>query len=658
MPKQCPLSFLEEQLESGEALRVEGTEQALPIKASEAAIRSRDIAFSKIEPLISARDIFEPSCRNHLIKARAKELECSPQTLLRLLRLYWAGGQTRNALMPNYHRRGSTGGSTSKRGRPPKYLDRPIFQVEAEDLELFKRVIESKYLQGKTATLSGTFKALLREHYSTVDSEGVVRPRAEGEHPTLDQFRRVFKQHYPEETVIRQRQGDAEFELNHRPKLGRTALAVTTVGDSYEIDATIADVFLVSSTDRSVIVGKPTLYLIVDTKSWLIVGFYAGFEHPSWPAALHAVVSIAECKQALCARYAIPYRAEDWPADGVLPKEFVADRGELFSLDSARLADGLEVTIKNLPSKMANRKPHVECGFKLIQRPMAEHIPGYEPPENFRKRQGKHYDKDACLTLDEFTKIVLLSIIRHNRTPRANYPLSPSQTLGGLLPTPSNLWKHEIRSRAGALRRYSADYVRLALLPRAKASVSREGIAFGGCHYSCNEAIQRGWFTRTAKGTLHVEVSYDRRLVDAIYIHDDQSPGKVITATLLEKSVAFKGMSYQEVESVVHHRTRLRHEGQRLAMKNDFEFHATVDPITLEARTKTQFVTKGKSRSSRKADTREARHIERALERQEKAAPPSKHKPVQSAEILTIPREQAPSTRQNNAKLLDMLNGK
>lgn len=663
MPVFSRVATLEESLLIGKAILVQVVGQIVQTDASKAAVGKRDASYDSIKPLINEIGIFVPSERNRLINARADELNCSPRTLMRVLRLYWAGGQTRNALLPKFHTRGNTKGTTSSRGRPPKYIDRNIFQVTEEDLKIFKQVIERKYLKGFTATIAGTHALMLREHYSVIDSEGDLQALAPGEFPTVQQFRRYFKSHYSHEIVIRCREGDAEFELNHRAKLGNAELSVFTVGDNFEIDATIADVFLVSSVDRSSIVGKPTLYLVIDSKSWLIVGFYTGFEQPSWPAALQAIVSIAEDKKVLCERYGLSYRVEDWPAHGVLPKEFTGDRGEMIAKESTRISDELEITIKNLPAKMANRKPHVECGFHLIQRPMAEHIPGYEPPENFRKRQGKHYDKDACLTLDEFTGIILRSIIRFNNSPRAGYPLTPAQTLSGLMPTPCNLWNHEIRARAGSLPRYSSDYLRLALLSRAKASVTREGIQFKGCFYSCDEAIERGWFVRAGRGSFEVTVSYDRRLVDNIYVHGDVNSKAVFTASLLEKSAAFTGMSLQEVEFVIFERERIRQEGKYHSLRRDFDFHNAVDPITSKARAEAKQQSKGKSRSSRKVDIRQHRTEELTRERQEKALLNQPSKQLQKAEILTLPVSTptsdhlAPAKPARNAKLLGMLNG-
>lgn len=663
MPTLFSIFKLESLLTVGKELVVLSGEQFIKAKISESEARARDITYSNIKPLVEAQGIFIPSERNRLINQRAVELKCSARTLIRALRLYWHGGQTRNALVPKFHSRGSCKGTTSGRGRPPKYRDGDIYQLSSEDLEIFKQIIEQRFLKSKTATIKGTYNLMLRENYSVVDSEGNLRPRAPGEFPSVPQFRRFFKNNYSHETVIRSRDGDAEFELNHNAKLGDAELSVFTVGDSFEIDATITDLFSVSSVDRNDIVGKPTCYLIFDSKSWLIPGLYVGFEQPSWPAALQAIVSIAEDKKALCERHGITYRPEDWPADGILPKEFIADRGEMLARESTRISDALETTVMNLPSRMALRKPHVECGFHLIQSPMAEHVPGYEPPANFRKRQGKRYDKDACLTLHEIIGIFLRAIIRFNNTPRPDYPLTPSQILAGLIPTPCNLWNHEIRTRAGSLPRYTSEFLRLALLPKAKASVTSEGIRFRNCYYTCDEAVKRGWFVRARQIAFEVTIIFDRRLVDSIYIQDDSNPSNVFSANLLEKSVSFAGMSFQEVESIIFKRKKIRQAGLYETINQDFEFHSAVDPIISTAFAEMKKQSKGKSRSSRRSDIRETRAEELTIERKEKALLVKPKSEAATAEVMNLSptqtsiQQQESEKSKRNARLMEMLNG-
>jgi len=637
VPRLYPLDTVEAALVSREMSLVTNSGPAPIPKPSPAATAARDAAFSKIKPLTETSDILIPEKRNSLINGRARELGCSARTLIRLLRQWWAGGQTKDALLPRFHARGGTAGTTGNRGRPPIYEERGIYQMQAADKVHIEEILKARYLKSEAITLAACHLEMLIAEYWYVDSEGVERLKLDGDAPSIQQFRRVAKQLFPAEAVLRARKGDAEYELNHRAKLGSLQVETYTVGDCYEIDSTIADVFLVSSKNRGAIIGKPTLYLVVDRKSWLMVGFYIGLENSSWSAAMQAILSISEDKEALCQRHGIRYDPADWPAHMVFPKTFVADRGpEMQGESSAQIADGLNVTILNLPSKRADRKPHVECGFKLIHQPIRSEVPGYEPPANVAKRQGKHYERDACLTLEEFTKIILASIIRFNRIPRDGYVLSAEQVLDGFQPNPVDIWNAEIRRRAGALSRYSEERVRFSLLPKDEASVTRDGICLNDCYYSCPEAQARGWFDIAARSAFKVAVSYDKRLVDNIYIHDDRNPGGFFTATLLDKCADYRGLSVTEVAAIEFRREQIRKKGVPTTRQETFELHKVVKPMATTALGETRVASKGKSRSARKKDIVEDRAEELRSERQRKPLIPSVTPRAQPAEVIPL----------------------
>lgn len=646
-PKLYELAFVENELATGNLIEVRGSTAMSVISPSKAAIAHRDKSFDLIQPLTSNLDILIPAKRFALVTARAKELECSPQTLYQSLRNWWRNGQSLNALLPRFHKRGSTAGTTANRGRRAKYLDRPNFQITASDYTLIEKALKRLYLKSDIMTLAGCYQRVLEQSYSYVDGEGQRYLKAPGEYPSEQQFRWLAKKLLPEEMTIRKRKGDATFELNHRPKLGSLQHETYTVGDAFEIDATIVDIFIVASHNRATIIGKPTLYLIFDRKSWLVVGFYIGLENPSWPPAMQAIKSICEDKEALCKRYGQPFNISDWPAHGVFPNEFIADRGsELLGNNSSQLVDGLQTMVRNLPARRADHKPLVECGFKLIQHSIADAVDGYAPPENFGKRQSKPYEQGACLNLHELTSTILAAIIRFNRSPRPDYSLGAETVLNGFQPIPVDIWNLEIRQRAGALARISEELVRFALLPRAEATVTREGIRLGHCYYSCPEAISRGWMVAAGRGAFQVTVSYDRRLVDSIFIHNDKHPTKFFVATLLDKCSDYRGLSFQEVEAIEYQREVNRQQGRQITRQNQSAFHQKMDPVTKKARAEMKALSKGKSRTARKKDIVQDRVVERRLERQTEAkiSRTARANPT-SAEVVQFVPRQAASTK-------------
>lgn len=602
-----------------------GDETPLVRKISESMQNKRNQAWARIKQLVfKVPEIFEPQQRNAMVKAQASEAKCSERTVHKDLRRYWLGGQSMAALLPDYHHCGHYEGNvsnytTSGRGGPPK-SGHGVYQITSDDVAHMRDAIEGQYLKDKRISITATHQRLLENHYTVTDGNGKRFIRPLGEHPSLRQFQHFLKQNYSLEQRLRGREGDKDFERDHRQKLGTVAADCQGIGHYYEIDATIVDLYGVSSSDINVIVGKPTLYLIIDRKSRLIVGFYLGFEHPSWSGAMEAICSISADKQALCARFGVDYDPEDWPAHEVYPKEFLADRGsEMTSKNSNHICDDIQIGVTNLPSQRADWKPLVECGFKLIQTSMQDIAPGFDPPENAMRRQGKKYDKDACLNLKQLGKIVLEAIIARNRKPSKHFELSLSEIAAGVVPSPINIWNHDIVHRSGALSRFPESRVRRALLPRDEAFVTEEGIVFKGVYYTCAEAISRGWFIQARKKRFRTLVSYDARLADCIYVHDRNVGGEPYLATLTARSEKYRGLSFAEIrvyegmsKSLAPSITETRHQV-------DMEFHEKTTPTIARAKKDLKRMSNGKSRSSRRKDTKDARAMERRTERQETA---------------------------------------
>lgn len=619
MPRRKPLSQLLE-MEDGGGLVVCASPVMPSLGASPRALSHRDAAWERIKPLVANPEIFNAEVRNHLVREQAQSIKCSPQTLYSALRKYWQGGQTRDALLPAFHKRGTkSGGETAGRGRKSTVSGHSIFQMELKDIKHIEQAIRKHYLGSDVVTMDAAYQYCLDHYYSYIDGNGsrYILPR--GERPTLRQFKRVLKQKFDLETTIRKRAGDKEFEQNHRARLGSMDQDCHGVGHIYEIDATIADVFVVSSRDRSRIIGKPTLYLIYDRRSRLIVGFYVGLEAPSWPAAMQAILSITEDKEALCHRFGVEYAPADWPADGVFPEAFLGDRGEMAGKNSNLLVAGLETVVINAVALRPEQKGTVECGFKLIHRSMADVTPGYEPPENVFKRRGKAYFKDACLTLDEFTSLILANIVAHNRKVMPGFPASAEMLSRGMLPIPRDIWANEVATRMGLISRFSEEQVRFALLPQDQATVSRDGIYFRGCYYTCPEAIEQKWFVNAGRGRFRVDISYDRRLVDNIFIHAKGDPSRYFNGSLLDKSRDYAGLSFDEVEVYERLRAKMRSQSDDVARQVQSDFHAHSDPIVEAAKEKAKAASKGKSKTALKADIVDDRLEERRLRRQQEA---------------------------------------
>ncbi|MDU9020803.1 MAG: Mu transposase C-terminal domain-containing protein [Acinetobacter baumannii] len=292
-------------------------------------------------------------------------------------------------------------------------------------------------------------------------------------------------------------------------------------GARYEIDATIADIYLVSNSNPESIVGRPTIYFVIDVFSRLVAGFYIGFESPSYLAAIQALNIAMTDKVKYCAEYGISIQQEDWPSVG-LPDALLADRGELLGYQIEALEKTFAVRLENAPARRGDAKGIVEQAFNTYQAYFKKEGKGKGVVEGttVKKTGGNDYRQDATLNIHQFTEIILACIISHNQFHvLKTYDREPD--MPNDLPTiPLHLWNWGIQNRTGKLRSVPEEALRIALLPRTKITISDLGIKAFGLYYLAKEVLDLGWLHRKTGSSRpqNLEAAYDPYSMNKIYI--------------------------------------------------------------------------------------------------------------------------------------------
>jgi hypothetical protein len=135
----------------------------------------------------------------------------------------------------------------------------------------------------------------------------------------------------------------------------------------YQMDATQADIYLVSRHDRSRVIGRPYIYLAVDTATQLIAGLYVGLECDE-SAVMLCLANAAQNKVEYCREYGIEIDPAQWPNRG-LPHEIITDKGsEFFGSGMQELCQKYGVEVQSLPPFRPDGKGLVEKSFDLIQK--------------------------------------------------------------------------------------------------------------------------------------------------------------------------------------------------------------------------------------------------------------------------------------------------
>jgi hypothetical protein len=528
------LSTLRQAINSGEVSILEHDPWAKVIDEStltEKQKHIRDTAWAAIEGLVSPDSepaIYDRKGRSGLILKAAQDHHLTIATIYKYLRKFWQRGKVKNALLPDYDKSGGPGKPRSagkaKRGRPRKYAFDPQIGVGInidESIQRIFRVSISKfYNTSKENPLKTAYDEMLREYFVQEDSP-IIRDKPPilippDRRPTIEQFRYWYEKETDKPKSVSRRKGQKNYNLNYRAILGSATAEVYGPGSRFELDATVADVYLVSRYNRNWIIGRPVVYVVIDVFSRMIVGLFVGLEGPSWVGAMMALANVVTPKASFCQEYGILIVDEEWPCH-FLPEAILGDRGEMASRLVEALIQNLNIRIETAAPYRADWKPIVERNFRTQER-VKPFLPGYVIPDA-SKRTGQDYRLDATLDIHQFTQIIIHAIRFHNSGYLNSYNRSATLIADDVPPIPIKLWEWGIKNRSGRLRTFPEDIVKLNLLPTARAKLTERGIVFKDMRYSCDKALKENWFdTARIQGHEDIEITYDFRNVNYAYI--------------------------------------------------------------------------------------------------------------------------------------------
>ena len=537
------------------------------LKASHAAIR--DQAWRWIEDLVTrVPDIFVAHRRARMVRAvveggrwfEDKATEEKPDgqngvtrvTLYKYLRRYWQKGMTPNALLPTYDKCGGKGkeraSDGTKRGRARKYGEKKGLNITEDIRRVFRVGISRCYASDRKRkwTLKDVFGDIIKNFFShkRVDAETGRELFVEKEEfketggPTYEQFLYWVNKDHSRLDIKRKRLGAKMYDKDLRGLLGTSNAEVMGPGDRYQIDATIADLYLVSRLNKHRIIGRPVLYVVIDVFSRMIVGIYVGLEGPSWVGAMMALANTAMDKVEYCRALGITIDEDDWPCH-FLPGALLGDRGEIESHHIEALINNFNVRVENAASYRADWKGIVEQRFHLLSAKFKKYTPGYIEPD-FRQRGARDYRLDAVLDLDDFLRIIIECVLAYNNHHElTTYDKDRDVAADEVPAIPRELWEWGMHHRSGALRAFPQELVQFSLLPVDEATVTTHGIYFKGCYYTCVKAMEERWFDQ-ARQTKRwkVPISYDPRDRDIIYLHEAGKKLAFEVCTLTDRSRA------------------------------------------------------------------------------------------------------------------------
>ena len=399
----------------------------------------------------------------------------------------------------------------------------------------FEWAIHSFYYSAQRLSLQTTYDMLLLTKYTTQD--GKLKDKI----PSWNSFRYFFYQGGYHKNIRKEisREGLTHYQRNSRPILGTAMKWKTKIG-YYQMDATVADVYIVSRFDRKAIIGRPNIYFAVDIVSQLIAGIYVGLENGGH-AVMMCLVNAAENKVDFCNRYGITITEDQWPSRG-LPKGIVVDKGSEFVNGlSEELCKTYGLEIESLPPFRPDDKSLVEKSFDVIQSKYKPLLSGKGViGKDVQERWSIDYRKQATLNLDEFIRIVINCVIYINSARiMESYIYTSEMVKDEIASIPNKIWNWYEKNNDSALIPVDDESLYLMSLKRKKASISRKGILYNGIYYKNNRISQ---ILSNIKGSS-VTVAYDEDNIKYIYMVQE---GEYIKFVIPDEYMEFSSYSVQE----------------------------------------------------------------------------------------------------------------
>lgn len=459
-----------------------------------------DAAWELIKPLVQTFKVETNLARSRfttLIRERANATRTSFITLQRMILRYYYFGGTRLALLSlppgakaghaaytlNEKKNSSDPPQPKRRGRQSAMADElgaNDFIVEEDDISDMVKCLKACLRKGptfKTAAHEEYLAGLFRRRHADVYAEYIAGKRVEP--VTVKQYR-----YY---TDIRAQLTD-ELARNLRSQkrnpghLG--SVRASGPAEVYEIDATGGRLYLVSTDDPPVLVGKPTIYLLIDRWSRFVVSAYISLRSPSYEEVRYTLLIAFTSREARFRAWGVDIDDQRWPV-GRMPAVLCPDRGSDFMSESMEQAvvQDLRIELTPLPPFCPDGKAIIERLIRELKRRMASSgmkgVYADRPMDPLAKRTARKAEGAAVHSLAEAYRALIEIISDHNNRPHTALRRRRVLTQAGVRPIPKDayLWglKHISGLRTPPLA--DADYCRLLL------SVDTANIAKGVVRY-------------------------------------------------------------------------------------------------------------------------------------------------------------------------------
>jgi putative transposase len=442
-----------------------------------------------IEPLVAIAHRTEAMVRDRVQEIRlispqnstehTLEDALSVRSVYRWLDDYTRSGHDLRALIPDTGKRGGKGQS------------RLALEVEA----LLSSVIEDRYY--------------VRERVTTDDIRAELAVRLEEENLFRLQHERLK---LPSRSTVARRIGNLSTRETFAAKHGKQAAKrefaqygkteyPTLPLERVEIDHTKSDLIVIDDHDNLPL-GRLTLTYCLDTATRYPLGYYMGFEPPSYLSAMECLHHAIRPKESVREKYGTEH---DWITYGI-PATLVIDNGKEFigrDLQDACLLLG--IVLQQTPVKTPHFKAAVERLYGSLNTMFFHTLPG-TTFSNIRKRGDYDSTKQACVYLSDVDKMLNILIV----------DVYAERFHRGLEGIPARRWQELTRHGFAPALPPSAEELSILLGRTAQRVVHHYGIEYASLRYNCDELVP----LRTKLKGEKAKIKYHPADLSHLYVHD------------------------------------------------------------------------------------------------------------------------------------------
>jgi putative transposase len=315
--------------------------------------------------------------------------------------------------------------------------------------------------------------------------------------PSLTAFIKRLKKNAPKELMLAREGKEATNIAFKQAKLPQD---ISLILQRVEADHTQLDLFIVDEKS-SLILGRPYITSLLDYKSKSVLGFYIGFEKPSYLSIARALRHAILPKTYVKENY--PNIVNSWDCYG-FPKVLVTDRGKDF--ESIALSDAcmeLNIRIQRNPGRHGWYKGTVERHFRTINDELLSDKAGKVFP-NIVDTNSYKPEKHAIITMGLFLQIFHKWVIDVYHMKKVSK--------GRIIPSVS--WAEDL-DRVPR-RVMNKDALNIVLSEKKELTNTKDGIGFDFIQYDNKKLAS----LRAKRGFVKTLFKYDREDLGQIQVFD------------------------------------------------------------------------------------------------------------------------------------------